>query len=327
MSEFEDPVTTIVRLLQKNMHVVNDDESLANIQVSKEWYDREVLKSYDGQVTVGLEESRDQILEISAKTRRRLTLLRVNVWATDKPEQAITGRVMREKTREEVNRIIRQNRNKPNRTIYNFCGIGQASGTHKAYNASAEAELTPEDSGWNELADQDYTKIWYSDDARFSETASENNEYAMMLFRFKIENKAQTVKKIVLAFEGYGTAPAGNGFLIKVWNQVAEAWQNAQTSDGVTEDQTVTIGLTSNLTDFMDDDGFVWFFARTVNASDGSTAAVLHCDYASCTVTVNGITYCDVVRFRDLNNVRVKPFIFRTEFTVKTWMFENVEVS
>jgi hypothetical protein len=327
MSEVEDPVTTIVRLLQKNMRVVNDDGSLASILVSKEWYDREVLKGYDGQVTVGLEESRDQILEISAKMRRRLSLLRVNVWAADKSEQAITGRVMREKMREEVNRIIRQNRNKPNITAYDFYGVGQATGTHKAHLASAETELTPQHSGWNELTDEDYTKIWYSDDERFSETASVNGEYAMTLFGFKVESKVQTLKKTVLSFEGYGTAPDGNGFLVKVWNHVAEAWQNAQASEVTAEDQTVTIGLTSNLDDFMDDDGFVWFFARTSNPSDGPTAAVLHCDYACCTVTVKGITYCDVVSFRDLDDVRVKPFIFRTEFTVKTWMFENVEVS
>lgn len=327
MSENENPVTTVVRLLQKNMHVVKEDGSLANIHISKEWYDREAFKNYDGQVTVGLEESRDQILEISAETRRRLSLLRVNVWATDKPEQAINGRLVREKIREEVNRIIRQNRNKPNTTIYNFYAVGQSSNTHKAYNASGEAELVPQDSGWNELADEDYAKVWYSDDTRFSETASNSGEYAMMLFRFKIESKVQTTKKIVLAFEGYGTAPAGNGFVIKVWNHVAEAWQNAQTSDAVTEDQTVTFSLTSNLADYVDDDCFVWLFARTANASDGSTDAVLHCDYACCTVTVNGITYCDVVSFRDLEDVRVKPFIFRTQFTVKTWMFENVEVS
>jgi len=327
MSENEDPVTTVVRLLQKNMHIVKEDGSLASIHVSKEWYDREAFKNYDGQVTVGLEESRDQILEISAKTRRRLSLLRANVWATDKHEQAINGRLMREKIREEVNRIIRQNRNKPNTTTYDFRGVGQASDTHEAYNVSAETELVPQDSDWNELADEDYAKLWYSDDTRFSKTASQNGEYTMMLFRFKIESELQATKKIVLAFEGYGTAPAGNGFAIKVWNHVAEAWQNAQTSDAVAEDQTVTISLTSNLADYMDDNGFVWLFARTVNASDGSTDAVLHSDYACCTVTVNGITYCDVASFRDLDDVRVKPFIFRTQFTIKTWMFENVEVS
>ena len=327
MSEVEDPVTTLVRLLQQNMHVVKEDGSLANVNVTKEWYNRELLKNSDGQVTIGLEESREQILEISAKTRRRLSLLRVNLWATDKPEQSVNGRAMREKTREEINRVIRQNRNKPNTTDYNFCGIGQATNTHKAYHTSSNAELIPQDSNWNELEDIDYVKIWYSDDTRFSETANENGEYAVMLFRFQIESKVQTLKQIVLAFEGYGTAPVGNGFLIKVWNYVAEAWQNTAMSSAVAEDQTVAISLNSNLADYVDENGHVWLFARTAHASDGSTAAVLHCDHVYCTVTVNGITYCDTASFRDLDNVRVKPFIFRTEFTVKTWMFENVEVS
>jgi hypothetical protein len=61
-------------------------------------------------------------------------------------------------------------------------------------------------------------------------------------------------------------------------------------------------------------------------ASDGADPAVLQCDYASCVVTVNGITYCDVAGFRNLDRVDVKPFIFRTEFTVKSWFFENIGV-
>jgi hypothetical protein len=46
----------------------------------------------------------------------------------------------------------------------------------------------------------------------------------------------------------------------------------------------------------------------------------------SCPVTVKGITYCDIVSFHDLDRVDVKPFIFRTEITVKSWFFENIGV-
>ena len=60
------------------------------------------------------------------------------------------------------------------------------------------------------------------------------------------------------------------------------------------------------------------------NVSDGTTGAILYCDYVSCTVTVNGITYCDIVSFRDNDLVDVKPFIFRTEFVLTSWVFENV---
>ena len=60
MAEIEDPITALVRLLDKSLRVVKDDGSLANIYVSTEWYDRELLKNHDGQVTVGLERSEDQ---------------------------------------------------------------------------------------------------------------------------------------------------------------------------------------------------------------------------------------------------------------------------
>jgi hypothetical protein len=63
---------------------------------------------------------------------------------------------------------------------------------------------------------------------------------------------------------------------------------------------------------------------RTTNSSDGTTPAVLNCDYVSCTVSVNGITYLDVESFRDVDRVDTKPIIFRTEFILKSWSFEDI---
>ncbi len=324
MSEIEDPVTTTIRLLQKNMRVVKEDGALASIYVSREWYDRELFKNYDGQITVGLGESRDTKVEMSGRVRRRLVTLRVNVWATDKPAASDSGRLMRQKMVEEINRIVRQNRNRPNETLYDFAGLGYPEGDpHKAFQAGASAELAPGHTSWTELTNEEYQGIWYSDDNRYSKSHNVNGEYVLMLFRFKVESREQAVKKIVLAFEGYGSAPAGNGLTIKVWNHVVQAWQQAQQGTGGA-DETITITLTSSLTDFIDDDGFVWLLAKTTNPSDGTTEAVLYCDYVGCTVTVNGITYLDVVSFRDADRVDVKPFIFRTEFMLKSWMFEDV---
>ena len=315
MTSFEDPVTTVVRLLDKNMHLVKDDGSLASVYCSKEWYDQALFKNYDAQVTVGLQRADDQKLTLNAINRRRLSFLKVNAWSSN--------RDVREKLCEEINRIIREKRTVPNVTDYDFVGVGPPTGTQKAYHAGSATELAPGAVDWIELAAADYTKIWYSDDDRYSKIHAVNNEYALMIMRFKVESREQTVKKIVLSFEGYGTAPSGNGVTIKVWNHVAEAWQQAQAGTGGA-DETITITLTSSLADYVDDDGYIWLLARTTNPSDGTTAAILYCDYALCTVTVNGITYCDVASYRDLDQVRVKPFLWRTEFIVKTWMFEKV---
>ncbi len=312
----EDPVTTLVRLLDKNMRVVKDGGSLAKIHVSKEWYDRQLLKDYDGQVTVGLDHSEDQRLGFSATMRRRVGFAKVNIWT-------IQGQDMREKMRQEINRVIREKRTKPNVTPYDFVGVGPSTGTHKAYDAASASELAPGDAGWSELTAAEYEKLWYSDDDRHSKSVNVNLEYALMLFRFKIEPKEKTVKKIVLNFEGYGTAPAGNGVTIKAWNFSTSAWESAQSGSG-SGDETITITLTSSLTDFIDSDGYVYLLARTTNPSDGSTAAVIYCDYSQSVITVEGITYADIVSYRDEDEVRVKPFLWRTEFTVKTWLFENV---
>jgi len=322
MSELEDAVTTVVRLLQRNMRVVKDDGSTVQILVSGEWYDRELFKNHDGQITVGLAESQDQKTEMSGRTRRRLGSLRVNVWATDKTAASDPGRLMRRKMVEEVNRVVRQSRNRPNVTEYNFAGLGP-EGDHEAFQAGASTEPVPGHSSWTELTTAEYEKIWYSDDTRCSKNHGVNGEYALMLFRFKIDSREEAVKQIALAFEGYGTAPAGNGLTIKVWGHTAQAWLHAQAGTGGA-DETITITIASNLTDYVDDDGCIWLLARTTNPSDGVTPAALYCDYVSCTVTVNGITYLDVVGFRDADLVEVKPFIFRTEFTLKSWCFEDV---
>ena len=312
---FEDPVTTVVRLLQKNMHLVKDDLSLASVYVSKEWYDQALFKNYDGQITVGLEYSLDQKLELSGATRRRVCFLKVNGWSHN--------RDVREKLREEINRIIREKRTTPNVADYDFVGVGPPTGTHKTYRASGATELPPGSIDWTELGAADYEKIWYSDDVRFSCSASMPDRRPMILFRFKIDSKEDVVKKIVLSFEGYGTSPGGDGVTIKVWNFDAEAWQNAQ--DKVcSSDETVTITLTSSLTNYINSYGYVYLLAETLNASDGITPAIIYCDYVLCSITVNGITYCDVVSFRDLDQVRFKPFLWRTEFTVKSWLFESV---
>lgn len=317
----EDPVTTLVRLLDKNMWLVKDDGSLAKIHVSKEWYDRELLKNYDGQVTVGLERSEDQKLGFSAAVRRRVGFARVNIWVIDKV--GLVGRKMRGKLREEINRIIREKRVKPNETLYNFVGVGPPTGTHKAYYAKSDSELAPGAVDWTELTATEYEKLWHSDDSRYSYSQSVNLNYSMMLLRFKIESDEQTLKKIVLRFEGYGTAPAGNGITIKVWDHVNEVWEEAQTGTGGA-DEWVSITLTSNLTDYVDANGYIYLLARTTNPSDGTTAAVIYSDCADSIITVNGITYCDIVSYRDEDEVRVKPFLWRTEFTVKTWLFETV---
>jgi len=324
MSEFEDPVTTVVRLLQKNIRVVKEDESIAQIHVSREWYDRELFKNSNGQITVGLAECQDQKIEISGKLRRRFGSLRVNVWTMDRPETSDHGRLMRNKIVEEVIRVVRQNRNKPNVTQYDFAGLGYPEGEpHKAFQAGASTEPVPGHGSWTQLTSAEYEKIWYSDDNRFSKSHNVNGEYALMLFCFKIDSRKDAVKQIVLAFEGYGTAPAGNGTTAKVWNHVAQAWQHTETGTGGA-DETINVTITSNPTDYIDDNGYIWLLARTTNPSDGSTPATLYCDYASCTITVNGITYLDIVSFRDADLVDVKPFIFHTEFTLKSWSFQDI---
>jgi hypothetical protein len=330
--EVEDPVVTLVRLLKANMRVVNDDGSLASIFVSREWYDRELLKNYDGQVTAGLREpSQVKPITLDHSMTQRVLNFKVDCWVVDK-EGKQTGIRTRSKLREEILRIIREKRTKPNETRYDFVGIGQQTGTHKAYHAGSASELTPGDAGWTELTDTEYEKLWYSDDDRFSKSHNVNLEHAMILLRFEFETSKydpheRNVKQIVLSFEGYGAAPAGNGLTVKVWNHVTSAWESPATGIGGA-DETITITLTSNLTDCIDMDsdgvGYIYVLARTTNPSDGVTPAVLYCDHVKCVLTVEGITHLKFGSYRDVDETSVKPFLWHSEFMVTGWMFENV---
>ncbi|HDQ07153.1 MAG TPA: hypothetical protein ENN36_10610 [Candidatus Bathyarchaeota archaeon] len=324
MAEIEDPVVTLVRLLGKNIQVVKGDGSLADICVTTEWYDRELLKNVDGQVTVGLDHSEDQKLGFSATLRRRVGYARVKIWVVDKPGAA--AKQIRNKLRQEVNRVIREKRTKPNQTNYNYLGVGAESATHRAYYAESASELAPDAQQWTEFSAADYEKLWQSDDSRFSFSQSEDGAHSLLLFRIKVESNQKTVKKMVLKFEGYGVASAGNGVTVKAWNSEASEWQNPQTGTGG-GDEELTITSESSLTDFIDSGGYVHLLARTTNPSNGDSPAAIHCDYADCLVAVEGISYVDVVSYRDTDDVRFKPYIWRTEFTVKTWLFENVTVT
>jgi hypothetical protein len=326
MTDIEDSITTLVRLLDTNMRLVKDDGSVGKVYVSKEWFDRELMKSYDAQVTVGLIASLDRKLGISAIKRLNVGSPRVNVWVIEKSEAAESGRSIRDKMRQEINRIVREKRTKPNVTKYTFWNLGQMSTTHKAYEAGATGELTPGDSGWSEISAAGYNKIWISDDDRHSKSVNVNLQYALLLFRFKIGAKANVLTKIVSSFEGYGIAPAGNGVTIKVWDNATSTWEHAQSGTG-SGDETITITLTSGIEDYVDSDGYIWLLARTTNPSNGSTPAVIYCDYVECEITIQGITYVDVISFRDMDKVDTKPVIRRTEFILETWLFENVIVT
>jgi hypothetical protein len=321
----ENPVTTLLRLINSRIWVRKDDDSKANVLATEEHYDRELLKEYDSQVSLALDSSQDQKLELAGRLRRRYMIFRCNVYAVDKAApNSEPGRVMRDKVDAQINAIIRENRTLPYQTIYNFYGLGYPSGDpHKAFAAGAASELMPSSTSWAELTSEQYQEIWSSDDNRFSKSHNVNNEYAMMLFGFKLGAREQCVKKLVLSFEGYGTAPAGDGLTIKVWNHVVAMWQQAQTGSQ-SQDETITITLSANWPDFIDANGYVRLLARTTNPSNGSTPAVLYCDFIQCTMQVYGITYCDVVSYRNLDVTDVKPFLFRSEFLLKGWLFESL---
>jgi len=325
LSELEDAVDTLIRLISSRIRVVKDNGSLASLLITEGNYDRELLKEYDCQICLSMMEGFDQRVSGDGRLRKEVALIKCSSFAADKTAPGSdAGKVMRNKIATQVKAIIRENRNLPYQTVYNFYGLGYPSGDpHKAFDAGASSELVPSSSSWNELSVANYQKLWSSDDIRHSKSHSVNNQYAMMLFKFKLGSREQCVKKIVLSFEGYGTAPAGNGITIKVWNHVAGAWQQAQTGSD-SGDETITITLSASWPDFIDANGYVWLLAKTTNPSNGSTPAILYCDFVQCTIQVAGITHCDIQSFKNVLVTDFKPYLHSTEFVLRAWFIVNV---
>ncbi len=329
MSELEDPVATLLRLINSRIRITKDNGDAAKLLATEAAFDREILlKEYDAQITLQVDPVlgvQDQKLNLSGSKRRLVHFFKCTVHSIDKTAPgADVGRVMRNKVTEQIKAIIRENRTLPYETAYNFAGLGYPSGDpHKAYSVGAASELAPSAAGWAELSAVGYQDIWYSNNVRYSKSAAVNNQYGLMLFRFKVGSREQCVKSLVLSFEGYGTAPGGNGVTVKVWNHVTGAWQYAQYGTAAA-DEALAITISANWTDYVDSDDYVWMIARTTNPSNGITPAVLHCDFVQLIVQVRGITNCDVVSYKLIDVVEVKPFLFKTELVLKGWAFEDI---
>ena len=187
--------------------------------------------------------------------------------------------------------------------FYDFKTIENGSTTHKASDQENSSEPAPADGGWTELANAEYDNIELSDDSRHSLTTTTSGNHALMLFKFLCAIAEADVKNIILTFEGYGTAPGGNGVTIKIWNHVTSAWENAQAGTG-SGDEEIVITVTSNIGNYIDGNGFIYLLARTTYTDNGTTNAVLYCDYVKCFVTQAKFTVAHTpISDRDLDGV------------------------
>jgi len=105
----EDPKTTLMNLIKNNIALTKDDNiTSATVHVSQEWFNSQLFRDFDAQVTIGLAEGSMEKLNVGGSWVRHSDRYRLIGWSIDKP--GITGKEMRWKIRHEIERIIRTNR-------------------------------------------------------------------------------------------------------------------------------------------------------------------------------------------------------------------------
>lgn len=108
----EDPKTTLINLINNNIALTKDDgQTPATMHVSQEWFNSQLFKDFDAQITVGLVEGSMEKLNVGGSWVRYGDRYRVTGWSIDKT--GVTGKEMRWKIRREIERIIRANRKNP----------------------------------------------------------------------------------------------------------------------------------------------------------------------------------------------------------------------
>ncbi|MCJ7763190.1 hypothetical protein MUP38_07040 [Candidatus Bathyarchaeota archaeon] len=343
MSELENPVTTILRLLKTKVSVIRNNASVASILYSPEHYDREFMKTYDAVVTLGLESEDINKVNLASTIRWRMIYLRCLIHTVDRTIQIDPAREMRDKTLAGILAVIQANRNLPYQTIYNFDGLGYYSTTHKAYEGADATELAPNSTVWTELSVADYQHFWTSNNDRHTKSTTSNTKYSQFLFSFKVgknttsttiselEAREQCLKKLVLTFEGYGTGaqpgltpPPTPGITFKIWDHSTSAWTHTQTGTSSAVDEVTTITLTADLINHVDANGYLHVLVRSTYPSNGSDPSSITGDFVECTLQVTGLTFCDVLSFRELNDTNAKPYLWKTELKLKGYMFETV---
>jgi len=108
----EDPKTTLMNLIKNNVSLTKDDGvTAATVHVSQAWFNSQLFKDFDAQVTIGLAEGSVEKLNIGGSWVRYGDRYRIIGWSIDKA--GITGKEMRWKIRREIERIIRVHRKNP----------------------------------------------------------------------------------------------------------------------------------------------------------------------------------------------------------------------
>jgi len=111
MSVAEDPKETLKTLLNDNATLFKDDELTSATVLVCDEFNEEFWKKYDVIITVGLANTREQLLNLGGTRRQIIADYRIGAWTRD--TVGVTGQKMRWKAVQEITRIVNAHMKSP----------------------------------------------------------------------------------------------------------------------------------------------------------------------------------------------------------------------
>lgn len=325
MTEREDAVDTLVRLLDTEINLTYDDGTSAPVLVTRQKCDRHKFKDYAGQIQVAKTiPATVKPLNLEQSVTQYIINLAIQSCAVK--NATAEGDRIRQLLREEILRVLRQHRFIPHKTTFDYVNITTATAKHTAFHQTKATQPNPDDVDWTEFTNTEYGKIAVSDDDDINISTSTNTKYPFILLTFKFPTPKETqVSVIVIDAEGFGVIPGGNGFQLSVWNHVTSTWEQTA-SHTEASDSLLTKTISSGIANYIHEAGgfgYIYVLIQTTQPSDG-TLTTVNLDYADSILTVDTITHLRTPTFQDVDEQEGKECFFKTVFSVVGWLIDTV---
>ncbi len=175
---------------------------------------------------------------------------------------------------------------------YNYAGVTSPSTTQVARYDVDDTNLENDPTIGTEFGDPEYAAIAVSDDARTDTTTTNTFNYAQEIYRFKVAAPTY-IDEFTVTWEGfvhYVGFGCGEHQKLVIWNYDDDAWEEVSTDFVVYStysapmpypplDGVITETLDTDVSDYVNDDGYIYFMVWAKDGPCGNCHSHIDTDY------------------------------------------------